>query len=186
MSQLHEDGLWHPVAYFSKTMAPAECNYEIHDKEMLAIIRSLSHWRAELEEVEERIRIYTDHKALEYFMTTKQLTARQARWAEILSQFFFTIMYQSGKDNLKADVLSRQEEDIEAQNKVKGEIRTRSLLRPDQIDPRVLQEYTELASLEEDELEESLGLIDRILRANRESESLEALRVQAENGDDQL
>ncbi len=119
-------------------------------------------------------------------MTTKQLTARQARWAEILSQFFFTIMYQSGKDNLKADVLSRQEEDIEAQNKVKGEIRTRSLLRPDQIDPRVLQEYTELASLEEDELEESLGLIDRILRANRESESLEALRVQAENGDDQL
>lgn len=79
MSQLHEDGLWHPVAYFSKTMASAECKYEFHDKEMLAIIRSLSHWRAELEEVEERIKIYTDHKALEYFMTTKQLTARHAR-----------------------------------------------------------------------------------------------------------
>jgi hypothetical protein len=40
--QLYLDGEWHPVAYFSKTMAPAECNYEIHDKEMLAIIRSLS------------------------------------------------------------------------------------------------------------------------------------------------
>lgn len=65
-------------------------------------------------------------------------------------------MYQPGKNNLKADVLSRQEEDIEAQNKVKGEIRTRSLLRPDQIDPRVLQEYTELVSLE------ALALIDRI------------------------
>ena len=48
LSQLHPDGEWHPVAYFSKTMAPAECNYEIHDKEMLAIIRSLSQWRAEL------------------------------------------------------------------------------------------------------------------------------------------
>lgn len=119
-------------------------------------------------------------------MTTKQLTARQARWAEILSQFFFTIMYQPGKDNLKADVLSRQEEDIEAQNKVKGEIRTQSLLRPDQINPQVLQEYTKLASLEEDELDEPLALIDRILQANRKCESLEALRAQAEDGNDQL
>ena len=49
LSQLHSDGEWHSVAYFSKTMAPAECNYEIHDKEMLAIIRSLSQWRAELQ-----------------------------------------------------------------------------------------------------------------------------------------
>jgi len=42
LSQLHPDGEWHPVAYFSKTMALAKCNYEIYDKEMLAIIRSLS------------------------------------------------------------------------------------------------------------------------------------------------
>ena len=186
MSQLHEDGLWHPVAYFSKTMAPAECNYEIHDKEMLAIIRSLSHWRAELEGAEDRVKIFTDHKALEYFMTTKQLTARQARWAEILSQFFFTIVYQSGKDNLKADVLSRQEEDVEAQNKVKGEIRAKALLRPDQIDPRILAEYQELAPLEDDDLNEPIGLIDRILQANRHAESLEALRIEARDGDDQL
>jgi hypothetical protein len=95
-------------------------------------------------------------------------------------------MYQPGKDNLKADALSRQEEDVETQNKVKGKIRTRSLLRPDQIDPRVLQEYAELAPLEEDELNEPLTLINRILRANRESESLEALRAQAESGDNQL
>ena len=47
-SQLHLDREWYPVAYFSKTMAPAECNYEIHDKEMLTIVQSLSQWRAEL------------------------------------------------------------------------------------------------------------------------------------------
>ena len=41
--------LWHPVAFFSKTMQPAELNYDIHDKEMLAIILSLSEWRTELE-----------------------------------------------------------------------------------------------------------------------------------------
>ncbi len=61
------DGQWHPIAYFSKTMTPAECNYEIHDKEMLAIIRALEEWRAELEGLEKEIQILTDHKALEYF-----------------------------------------------------------------------------------------------------------------------
>ena len=106
LSQLHTDGEWHLVAFFSKTMAPAECNYEIHDKEMLAIIRSLSQWQAELEGSSSRIKIYMDHKALEYFMTTKQLTSRQAWWAEVLSQFFFTIMYHPGKQNTKADALT--------------------------------------------------------------------------------
>ena len=79
LSQLHPDGEWHPIAFFSKTMAPAECNYEIHDKEMLAIIRSLSQWRAELQGIGSKVKIYTDHKALEYFITKKELTSRQAR-----------------------------------------------------------------------------------------------------------
>ena len=64
------------MAFFLKTIVPAECNYEVHDKEMLAIIRSLSQWRAELQGIGSRVKIYTDHKALEYFMTTKQLTSR--------------------------------------------------------------------------------------------------------------
>lgn len=119
-------------------------------------------------------------------MTTKQLIAWQARWIEILSQFFFIIMYQSDKDNLKADVLSRQKEDIEAQNKIKDEIRTRSLFRSNQINFQVLQKYTELVSLKKDELEKLLDLIDWILQANREFEFLKALRVQTENDDDQL
>ena len=79
LSQQHADGEWYPVAYFSKTMAPAECNYGIHDKEMLAIVRSLDQWRPELQGTAKRIQIFTDHKALKYFMTTKQLTGRQAR-----------------------------------------------------------------------------------------------------------
>jgi hypothetical protein len=78
LSQKGKHQLWHPIAYFSKTMAPAECNYEIHDKELLAIIRALDQWRAELEGVHSKIKIYTDHRALEYFMTKRQLTARQA------------------------------------------------------------------------------------------------------------
>ena len=79
LSQKHPDGKWYPVAFFSKTMTPAECNYEIHDKEMLAIVRSLREWRPELKRTHSQIQIFTDHKSLEYFMTTKELTARQAR-----------------------------------------------------------------------------------------------------------
>ena len=77
--QLQPSGEWHPVAYYSKTMIPAEINYPIHDKEMLAIIRALEAWRPELEGSLHRIRIISDHKALEYFMTTKALSSRQAR-----------------------------------------------------------------------------------------------------------
>jgi hypothetical protein len=49
LSQLCKDGLWHPIGFFSKTMVAAEINYDIHDKEMLAIIRALEEWRAELQ-----------------------------------------------------------------------------------------------------------------------------------------
>ena len=60
-------------------MIPAEINYPIHDKEMLAIVRALETWRPELEGTLTCIRVVSDHKALEYFMTTKALTGRQAR-----------------------------------------------------------------------------------------------------------
>ena len=49
LSQKYPDGNWYPVSYFSKAMAPAELNYQIHDKEMLAIVRSFGHWRPELQ-----------------------------------------------------------------------------------------------------------------------------------------
>jgi hypothetical protein len=61
LSQQDEKGEYYPVGYFSKTMAPAELNYQVHDKEMLAIVRSLSHWRAELVGTPHKIRIFTDH-----------------------------------------------------------------------------------------------------------------------------
>jgi hypothetical protein len=76
LSQKGEDGLLHPVAFFSKKLIPAECNYEIYDKELLAIIRCFEAWRPELEGTDLPIQVLTDHKSLEYFMTTKKLTRR--------------------------------------------------------------------------------------------------------------
>ena len=117
LSQLHiNDNLWHPVGFFSKTMTAPECNYEIHDKEMLAIVRSLQNWRSELVGLRSTIKVFSDHKALEYFMTTKHLTSRHARWLEELNQFHFQIMYRTGQQNEKADALTRREQDVVVQD----------------------------------------------------------------------
>ena len=107
LSQYGSDGLLHPVAFFSKKMIPAECNYEIYDKELLAIIRAFEEWRPELEGSKFPIQVITDHKNLEYFMSSKLLNRRQARWSEYLSRFNFKISYRSGKLNNAADSLSR-------------------------------------------------------------------------------
>jgi len=62
------DRLWRPVAFLSKSLNETERNYEIHDKEMLAVIRGLEVWRHLLEGVQTKFEIWTDHKNLEYFM----------------------------------------------------------------------------------------------------------------------
>ena len=143
-----ESKLWHPVAFFSKTIVPAELNYDIHDKEMLAIIRAFEEWRAELEGLQVTpFQVYSDHRALEYFMTTKKLSARQARWAEFLSQYDFKLMYREGKANARADALSRMENDVREQDKVMAEQRTQVLLPRDKIDSRVVEDL-QLAPLE--------------------------------------
>ena len=107
LSQYDDEGILHPVAYYSKKMLPAECNYHIYDKELLAIIRCLEAWRPELEATAIPVKVFTDHKGLEYFMQAQKLTRRQARYLETLSEFNFKIVYRSGKQNEKADALTR-------------------------------------------------------------------------------
>jgi len=101
------DGKWHPVAFFSKSLSPVERNYEIHDKEMLAIIRALQEWRHFVEGAEHQFEIWTDHKNLEYFMSAKQLNRRQARWSLYLARFDFLLHHKPGKSMGKPDALSR-------------------------------------------------------------------------------
>ena len=65
------DNLWRPVAFISKSLSDIERNYEIHNKEMLVVIRCLEAWRHFLEETTVKFEIWTDHKNLEYFMKTQ-------------------------------------------------------------------------------------------------------------------
>ncbi|KAL2891726.1 Retrotransposable element Tf2 155 kDa protein type 1 [Ceratocystis lukuohia] len=112
MSQYDDDGSLRPVAFFSKKHSAAECNYEIYDKELLAIIRCFEEWRPELEGAPSPVKVITDHRNLEYFMSTKQLNRRQARWFEFLSRFNFHIVYRPGKLGAKPDSLTRRSDDL--------------------------------------------------------------------------
>ena len=73
------DELWRPVAFISKSLSDTERNYEIHDKEMLVVVRYLEAWRYFLEETMTRFEIWTDYKNLEYFMKAQKLNRRQAK-----------------------------------------------------------------------------------------------------------
>ena len=94
-----------PVAFESRKLSAAERNYPTHDKEMLAIAHALRTWRHYLEGVP--FDVVTDHASLRYFQTQPDLSRRQARWMEQLSQFDFKISYIAGKANVVADALSR-------------------------------------------------------------------------------
>ena len=74
-------------------MVPTELNYEIYNKELLAIHKAFKHWRLYLEGATHVVLVMSNHKNLEYFTTTKVLTHRQAQWSEYLSGFNYTIQY---------------------------------------------------------------------------------------------
>jgi len=71
--QSKDNGKWHPVAFYSKSLSPVECNYEIHDKQMLAIVCTLEEWCHFLEGATHPVEIFTDHKNIKYFMSAKKL-----------------------------------------------------------------------------------------------------------------
>jgi hypothetical protein len=104
------------VAFFSAKHTPAECNYNVHDKELLAVIKCLNQWRKELRTVR-TFKIFTDHKNLEYFSKARLLQERHVRWSGLLSSFNCTFEYRPGSMNGMADALSRQEKDVPASDK---------------------------------------------------------------------
>jgi hypothetical protein len=89
-------------------MSPAEGNYDIHDKELLAIVAAFQEWRVYLEGAKYPVKVLTNHKNLTYFTTTKKLNRRQVRWAELIASYNFQIFYQKGSENGRTNALSRR------------------------------------------------------------------------------
>ncbi|KAM0717753.1 hypothetical protein Q7P37_006085 [Cladosporium fusiforme] len=114
LSQPDEKRKLRPVAYLSRKMTPAKLNYEIHDKELLAIVEAFRHWRIYLEGHPEEITVITDHKNLTKYTTTKELTPRQIRWYQDLATFKMRIHYRKGSENARADAMSRRRDYVKS------------------------------------------------------------------------
>jgi hypothetical protein len=162
--QKEDNDLIKSITYFSKTLFLIERNYEIYNKELLAIIHCFEQWRVELQSVESFTNVFIDHKSLKYFMTVKKLNKRQVKWAKFLAEFDFKITYQSKKKSDKTDSLTKRLDDRsinESDNRNKHIHQT--VLTSEKVDSQILQE---LNDIEEENFE--LSLFDRIKTANQE------------------
>ena len=100
----------HPVAFHSQKLNSAERNYEIHDKELLAIMEAFKEWKRYLCGEEEPVTIYTDHQNRESVLTKNVWNQRQIRWAQELTNYNFKIVYRPGSRGGKPDALSSRRE----------------------------------------------------------------------------
>ncbi|SYW81941.1 uncharacterized protein UHO2_00426 [Ustilago hordei] len=107
LKQEHE-GRWHPVAFYSRKMSSAEKNYEIHDKELLAVVTCLTQWRHMLVGLLSQLVILTDHEVLKYFKSQCHIMGQQARWVVLLADFDFMLQYRPGDKGGEPDALTRR------------------------------------------------------------------------------
>jgi len=127
LQQKDDQGRKRLVACYARKLTKAEQNYDVHDRELLAIVEALQRWRSYLAGAAQQTIVKSDHKNLQYFMTTKKLNGRQARWAEVLAEYDFTIQHCKGKDNSWADALSRRPDYMQGE-----ETQQQALLRTDE------------------------------------------------------
>jgi hypothetical protein len=173
LSQKENDDLIRSVAYFSKTLSSAKCNYEIYDKKLLTIIRCFEQWRAELQSVKTFINVLIDHKSLKYFMITKKLNKRQARWAEFLAEFDFKIVYQSERKNDKTDSFIRRFEDRSNENDDfddRNKHMHQTILSAKKIDSRIVQKLNDTKE------NSKLSLFDRVKIVNQKDRTCVEIR----------
>ena len=97
-------------------MSLEEMRYEIHDEEILAVVKAIKEWRDMLIGLQNvPFLAVTDHRALEYFTAKRLLNARQTRWADILADYVFKITCRPGTANITADTLTQKQEDVKSE-----------------------------------------------------------------------
>ena len=129
LSQRNE-GRLHPIAFHSRKLTEAEINYDMADKELLVIVDCFKRWRRYLEGAKYQVQVISDHQNLELFQTTKVWNRRQARWAQELARYDFKIFFRPGRQNGKADYLSRRPE---YRLEKGGDKNPKPILKPDNI-----------------------------------------------------
>ena len=106
--QRQDDAKRHPVGYYSATLSVAERNYDIYDLELLAIVKALQNWRPLLAGLPHKIKIFSDHLNLQYWRDPQKISRRVAREVLELADYDYEIHHLKGKENGRADALSRR------------------------------------------------------------------------------
>lgn len=97
----------HPVAFDGRKLSPAEVNYPVHEKELLAIKYALQNWRIYIDNGHTTT-IFTDHESLKYLATMRKPTKRLARWIEEFGEYDLDLRYRKGSEQVIPDALSRR------------------------------------------------------------------------------
>ena len=106
----------HPCTYFSCTFSSAQCNYDIYDWELLAMILALEEWRQYLQGTMHPVTIITNHKNLSYVKDPQKPSRRQARWSLFLQDFDLQWQVTSGTKMAPANALSRRDHVVATQD----------------------------------------------------------------------
>ena len=107
LMQDDNQGIEHPICYFSKKFSKAQRNYSVIEKELLALILALQHFSVYIPAFGPTVSIYTDHHPLKFLKTLKAKNQRLTRWNMFLQQYNLDIRHIKGVDNVIADCLSR-------------------------------------------------------------------------------
>ena len=105
LEQEHDNGLFHPIAYASRTLSKHEKRYGITDMEPLGVVWAAKHFRAYL--LGHDCTVFTDHAPLKPMLKAKHQTGKLARWAAVISELNLDIQHRPGKKNSNADALVR-------------------------------------------------------------------------------
>ena len=167
----------HPIAYYSRTLKDPERNYDIHDKELLAIVDVQRKWDSYCKTTGPKITILMDHKNLEYWKTKNDLNLRQTRRGKRLANYNFTIRYQPGKLAGKPDIISRESEDSPWEGDMKYRQNHGRILLPEDTFEALRANTTETISLEIDK--ELLNEIRTLSAADKE---IQEIRREKTNG----
>jgi RNase H-like domain found in reverse transcriptase/Reverse transcriptase (RNA-dependent DNA polymerase)/Integrase zinc binding domain len=101
------DGLPHPISYYSHALTPAERGYDVHDRELLAVMLGLRRWHHILLGARYPVKVYTDHKNLQYYRHPRDINRRVARYLPELAEYNLVLIHKPGV-TMKADHLSRR------------------------------------------------------------------------------
>ena len=134
----------HPIAYYSATFTPTERNYDIYERELLAILKVLEHWRPHLAATEIPVTVLTDHANLMFWKNPRKVNRRVARWFATLQDYNLLIKHVPSKLHAAPDMLSRPP----GTNKGELDNQDITLLPPDSFIRLMLDEDQEIIDLE--------------------------------------